>query len=57
MPYGASGCGDQPGLKATQPFAAVERYAASAQDGDYVRGLKLLWGSLIVGMAVSEGLL
>ncbi len=41
-------------------FPGIERLGPrtiAITDGDYVRGFKLLWGSLIVGMAVSEGLL
>ena len=41
-------------------FAGVERRGArtiAITDADYVRGFKLLWGCLIVGMACAEGLL
>jgi len=41
-------------------FPGVERRGPrtiAITDGDYVRAFKLLWGMLIVGMAVAEGLL
>jgi hypothetical protein len=41
-------------------FPGIERRGprtVAIADSDYVRAFKLFWGSLIVGMAVEEGLL
>jgi D-amino peptidase len=41
-------------------FPGIERRGPrtiAITDGDYVRAFKLFWGSLIVGMAVEEGIL